>query len=92
VEVCEALDTPAVFVLSQAVVGTKEADAADEALASFEIPVLDARTHHRIAYPWAMGEGISVLDLPGADKAEDEIRALSDEALSHLHRHADEPS
>lgn len=84
VEVCETEGTPAVFVLSRAVVGTKEADVADEALASFEIPILDARTHHRIAYPRAMGQGISVLDLPGADKAASEIRALSDEVLSHL--------
>ncbi|MCS4181940.1 chromosome partitioning protein [Salinibacter ruber] len=86
VEVCETEGTPAAFVLSRAVVGTKEAGKADEALSSFGIPVLDARTHHRIAYPRAIGQGITVLDLPGADKAANEIRNLSDEVLSHLDR------
>ena len=90
VEVCEAQDTPAAFVLSRAVVGTREAGEADDALSSFGIPVLDARTHHRIAYSRAMGQGRSVLDLPGAGKAESEIRDLSTEILSHLNRITDE--
>jgi len=89
-EVCQSEGTPAAFVLSRAVVGTREASEADEALASFEIPVLDARTHHRIAYSRAMGQGRSVLDLPGADKAAKEVRDLSTEVLSHLNRTTDE--
>jgi len=84
VEVCEARDTPAAFVLSRAVVGTREAGAAADALASFDIPLLEARTCQRIAYARAMGRGVSVLDVPGADKAADEIRSLADEVLTYL--------
>lgn len=90
VDVCETYDTPAVIVLSRAVVGTKEADEATEALQSFGLPVLNGRTSQRIAYSRALGQGKSVLDLPSAKKAAAEIRSLSDEALSHLNRHANE--
>lgn len=84
VEVCEARETPAAFVLSRAVVGTREAGAAADALASFDIPLLEARTCQRIAYARAMGRGVSVLDVSGADKAADEIRSLADEVLTYL--------
>jgi chromosome partitioning protein len=90
VDVCETYSTPAVIALSRAVVGTKEADEATEALQSFGLPVLNAQTSQRIAYSRALGQGKSVLDLPSAEKAAAEIRSLSDEALSHLNRHANE--
>jgi chromosome partitioning protein len=90
VDVCKTYSTPAVIALSRAVVGTKEADEATEALRSFGLPVLDARTSQRIAYSRALGQGKSVLDLPSAEKAAAEIRSLSDEALSHLSKHANE--
>ena len=90
VDVCETYSTPGVIALSRAVVGTKEADEATEALQSFGLPVLNARTSQRIAYSRALGQGKSVLDLPSAEKAAAEIRSLSDEALSHLNRHANE--
>ena len=90
VDVCKTYSTPAVIALSRAVVGTKEADEATEALRSFGLPVLNARTSQRIAYSRALGQGKSVLDLPSAEKAAAEIRSLSDEALSHLSKHANE--
>ena len=90
VDVCKTYNTPAVIALSRAVVGTKEADEATEALRSFGLPVLNARTSQRIAYSRALGQGKSVLDLPSAEKAAAEIRSLSDEALSHLSKHANE--
>lgn len=90
VDVCKTYSTPPVIALSRAVVGTKEADEATEALRSFGLPVLNARTSQRIAYSRALGQGKSVLDLPSAEKAAAEIRSLSDEALSHLSKHANE--
>lgn len=89
-EVCETHGTPAAFALSRAIVGTKEAGIATDALDSFDIPVLEARTCQRIAYVRAMGQGISVLDINGADKAAEEIRALSSEVLSYLNHATNE--
>lgn len=90
VKTCEDHDTPAAFVVSRAIVGTNMAEIAGDALSSFGIPVLDARTCQRIAYVRAIGQGVSVLDLPGADKAADEVRALADEVLSYLNHTANE--
>ena len=90
VDVCEAHAVPAVIVLSRAVVGTREAGEADEALKSFGLPVLEGRTSQRIAYSRALGQGKSALELPGAEKAEEEVRAIADEVLSHLNHHTDE--
>jgi chromosome partitioning protein len=84
VDVCEQQGTPAAFVVSSAVVGTTLSDVADDALSTFGIPVLSARTHQRIAYARAIGRGASVLDLSGATKAAAEIRDLADEVLTHL--------
>lgn len=85
-EVCEARETPAVLVVSRAIVGTRESDVVGERLSSFGVPVLEARTHQRIAYPRAMQQGVSVLDLPDAEKAAEEIRSLANELLTHLKR------
>lgn len=84
VDVCEQQETPAAFVVSSAVVGTTLSDVADDALSTFGIPVLSARTHQRVAYARAIGRGASVLDLGGATKAAAEIRDLADEVLTHL--------
>lgn len=84
VDVCEQQETPAAFVVSSAVVGTTLSDVADDALSTFGIPVLSARTHQRVAYARAIGRGASVLDLSGATKAAAEIRDLADEVLTHL--------
>jgi chromosome partitioning protein len=90
VDVCESYGVPAVFVVSRAVVGTNLADIAGDALASFGIPVLDARTSQRVAYTRALGQGVGVMQLSGAGKASAEIDALASEILSHVHDHRDE--
>lgn len=82
VEVCETYATPAVIVVSRQIVGTNLADAAQEALESFELPVLDARTSQRVAYTRAIGQGVSALDT--GPKAAAEVEALADEILTHL--------
>jgi chromosome partitioning protein len=90
VNVCESHAVPAVIVLSRAVVGTREASEATEALESFGLPVLEGRTSQRIAYSRALGRGKSVLEFSGGEKAEQEVRAIADEVLSHLNHRTDE--
>lgn len=85
VDVCEARDTAAAFVVSRAIVGTRESDVASEALDSFDLPVLEARTNQRVAYVRAMRRGVSVLDV-GDDKAAAEVESLADEVLTYLNQ------
>lgn len=72
----------AFFVVSRAVARTNLADSIQDALESYGIGVLKSRTGHRIAYPEALGAGVSVLDTGG--KAAEEIRDLTDEVLQLL--------
>lgn len=73
----------AAFVVSQQVLRSNLADSVNEALSSFDAPVLEARTSSRVAYAEALGAGLSVLDLDDA-KAVQEIEALTDEVLTYL--------
>jgi len=73
----------AALVSSQAIVGTNLADEASDALAAFELPVWEG-TCQRVAYARAMGEGQSVLDRPGAGKAQAEIKQLTDRIMNVL--------
>lgn len=72
----------AAFVLSQAVVGTNLAAKAEKALERFSLPVWPG-TYHRVAYPKAIGRGVSVFEL-GDEKAKEEIRSLTDRTLDAL--------
>jgi len=72
------------FVVSQQVARSNLARTADDALSAFDVDVMDARTSHRVAYAEALGAGRSVLDLPDAGKAADEIRALARETWNRL--------
>ncbi|MCS3827549.1 chromosome partitioning protein [Salinibacter ruber] len=74
----------AAFVISRAITGTNLAGSAEEALSKLQFPVLDAQTHQRVAYPEALGKGLSVIDLDGSSKAAAEIRALAEETLTIL--------
>lgn len=74
----------AAFVVSRAVARTNLAETAGEALAAKNIRVLDSRTGQRVAYAEALGAGRSVLGMPGADKAEEEIRGITTEVLDLL--------
>ena len=71
------------FVVSQQVVGSNLAATVKDALAAFDVAVLEARTSQRVAYAEALGAGVSVLDL-NARKAADEVNALADEVLARL--------
>lgn len=76
-------DSPdAAFVVSRAVARTNLADSVQDALESYGVRVLDSRTGHRVAYPEALGAGLSVLDTNG--KAAQEIEALTDEVIDLL--------
>ncbi|PQJ26766.1 hypothetical protein BSZ35_19145 [Salinibacter sp. 10B] len=72
----------AAFVVSRAVARTNLADSVQDALEQYGVNVLDSRTGHRIAYPEALGAGLSVLDTGG--KAADEVEALTDETIELL--------
>jgi chromosome partitioning protein len=77
----------AAFVVSRAVARTNLADTVRDALEAYGVRVLDSRTGHRVAYPEALGAGLSVLDTGG--KAAEEIRALTKE-VTHLLTNSDE--
>lgn len=71
------------FVVSQQVLRSNLASSVNEALSSFDEPVLEARTSQRVAYAEALGAGLSVLGLSDS-KAAQEIEELTDEVLTHL--------
>jgi chromosome partitioning protein len=71
------------FVISRAVVGTTLEGEAERALMSFDLPVLEARTHQRVAYVRSLGEG-SYASNTSDSKARAEVAALTEEILSHV--------
>lgn len=75
---------PAAFVVSQQVAGTLTAGEVVEALAEYDLPVLDGRTSQRQAYVHAMAAGLSVLDYEPGGKAAAEVTAITDEVLDAL--------
>ena len=70
------------FVINRAKVGTVLASTAQQACESLGFPVLDARLADRVAYPEALGAGVSVL-AHSDEKARAEVRALKD-SIHHL--------
>jgi chromosome partitioning protein len=74
----------AAFVISRAITGTNLAGSADVALEKLELPILEARTHQRVAYAEAIGQGVSVIDLDENSKAAREIDDLTDEVMHIL--------
>lgn len=70
------------FAISRAVVGTTLEGEAARALKGFGLPVLEARTHQRVAYVRSLGEG-SYAGATRDAKARAEIADLTDEILSH---------
>lgn len=75
----------AAFVVCQQVARTNLASEIGEVLDSYSLPTLDARTNHRIAYAEALSSGMTVLDMPGAKKAEAEIQGIAEQSLELLH-------
>lgn len=71
----------AAFVISRAIKGTRIGEEATNALAGYDLPVLDVRITQRVIYPGSAAAGTTVLDqAPDSDVAE-EINALTDTVL-----------
>jgi chromosome partitioning protein len=88
---CERAGTPAAFVVSAAVTGSRLARQVRAALDASGFPVMDAQTAHRVAYAEAMARGVTVLDdVPGLrpdSRARAEVRAVAREVASFLDTH-----
>jgi chromosome partitioning protein len=72
-------------VVSSARTGTNLADEAEDALRQLQLPTLKARTETRVAYPEALGAGLSVMDLEPSGKAAKEIDAIAHELQTRFH-------
>ena len=69
----------AAFVVSRAIKGTRIGGEVAEALAGYDLPVLEARITQRVSYPGTASAGTTVLDADPAGDAAAEVRALSAE-------------
>ena len=72
----------AAFIISQQIVGTNLAEEMDEALTSYELPILEGRTAQRIAYAEALSLGSTVLDTAPRSKAAEEIKQITRDTLT----------
>jgi chromosome partitioning protein len=86
IEACRAYGVPARFVVSAQVVGTALAGSVQDALQSFDVEVMDARTSQRVAFTEALGAGESVLQYKPKGKAAGEVRALYDDVRQLLNQ------
>jgi chromosome partitioning protein len=84
VDVVKKTGTTAALVISRQIVGTNLANEVADGLASYELPVFESRTSQRVAYAETMFDGRTVLDAPGADKAEAEIQGIATELAQLL--------
>lgn len=83
-----ATDTPAAFVITQQKPRTNLAAQVEEGLRkAFDLPVLESRISHRVAYAESMFDGRTALDVSGAGKAKEEIEALTNELKSFIQNH-----
>ena len=73
----------AAFVVSRAITNTKLSNQVSEALKAYGLPVLDARTTQRVAYPTTAATGGTVFDDPTSPAAR-EIEAIRDEIEAML--------
>lgn len=74
----------AAFVVSRAIKGTKVGAEVAEALAGYELPVLESRITQRVSYPGTAAIGTTVLDSEPTGDAAAEIRALANEVKNKL--------
>ena len=74
----------AAFVVSRAIKGTKIGAEVAEALAGYDLPVLESRITQRVSYPGTASAGTTVLDADPAGDAATEVRALSAELKQKL--------
>jgi chromosome partitioning protein len=81
--------TPGAFLITQQKPRTNLASEVAEGLAeAYDLPVLDSRLSHRVAYAEAMFDGQTALDVPGASKARQEVLDLLDELEQFIRTHA----
>ena len=73
----------AAFVVSRAITNTKLSNEVSEALVAYGLPVLDARTTQRVAYPTTAAMGGTVFDDPTGPAAR-EIEAIRGEVEAML--------
>lgn len=74
----------AAFVVSRQIVGTNLAGEAQNALESFDLPVMEGRTAQRVIYAEAASQGLSVLDVDSSSKAAGEMRQIVEDTLAIL--------
>lgn len=74
----------AAFVVSRAIAGTKIGADVAEALAGYQLPVLDSRIMQRVIYPTTAANGTTVMDAEPNGSAAQEIRALAAEIKAML--------
>ena len=74
----------AAFVVSRAIKGTKIGAEVAEALAGYDLPVLESRITQRVSYPGTAASGTTVLDTDPDGDAAVEVRALSAELKQKL--------
>lgn len=74
----------AAFVVSRAIKGTKIGAEVAEALAGYELPVLESRITQRVSYPGTAAAGTTVLETEPAGDAAAEVRALAVELKQKL--------
>lgn len=63
----------AAFVISRAIVNARVTGDVIEALEHFELPVLEGKTHQRLAYSSTVMEGLTVVDLRDGNLAKQEV-------------------
>ena len=66
----------AAFVISRAIKGTKMSGEVAEALAGYELPILESRITQRVIYPGTAAAGTTVLDAEPSGDAAAEITTL----------------
>lgn len=74
----------AAFVVSRAIKGTRIGGEVTEALAGYELPVMDTRVTQRVIYPGTAAGGTTVLDSDPNGDAAREIRGLMAEIKEKL--------
>jgi len=72
------------ILVSQAIVNTVIARDVAESLASYELPLMNKRTHIRVAYTEMASIGKSAMDLPPDHEARLEVEAIAREILEIL--------
>ena len=74
----------AAFVVSRAIKGTRIGSEVADALAGYDLPILESRITQRVSYPSTAAAGTTVMDTEPAGDAAAEVRALAAELKQKL--------